>query len=129
MEIKTLDNTFSIFITTNTKLEYITQRFFRKEIPLSSIPVVSSENWLTTILWLKHPDKFNNFPFDILLTDAYGTLNSDDLFWSKFIKRLEELKTSGGISEENFLLVRYNNLLFNMVNLRSAIKEHDLDDD
>lgn len=129
MKIKTLNDVFSIFITTNTSLEAITRRFFKKENSEDSLPLVTSENWISTLLWLKEPDRFSNFPFDILLTDAYSTLNSDDAFWRNFLKRLDKLKKEGGITEEEFNLVRYNNALFGMVKHQSVVTEEDLDDD
>lgn len=129
IEIKTLNDVFSIFITTNTSLEVITRRFFKKENSEDSLPLVASENWMSTLLWLKEPDRFSNFPFDILLTDAYSTLNSDDAFWRNFLKRLEKLKKEGGITEDEFNLVRYNNSLFGMVKHQSTVTEEDLDDD
>ncbi|WP_318422019.1 hypothetical protein [Photobacterium leiognathi] len=129
LEIKTLNDSFCIFVTTNTSLEYITRRFFKKEYSADSLPMVASENWISTLLWLKEPDRFSNFPFDILLTDAYSTLNADDVFWRNFLKRLEKLKKEGGITEDEFNLVRYNNSLFGMVKHQSTIAEEDLDDD
>lgn len=128
-EIKTLNESFSIFITTNTSIEIITRRFFKKENSEETIPLVTSENWISTLLWLKEPNRFSNFPFDILLTDAYSTLNSDDVFWRDFLKRLDKLKKEGGITEDEFNLVRYNNSLFGMVKHQSAVTEEDLNDD
>lgn len=129
IEIKTLSDTFSIFITNNTSLESITRRFFKKDCSEDSLPLVASENWMSTLLWLKEPNRFSNFPFDILLTDAYSTLNSDDVFWRNFLKRLDKLKKEGGITEDEFNLVRYNNALFGMVKYQSTVTEEDLDDD
>ncbi|MGL6315679.1 hypothetical protein [Vibrio sp. WXL103] len=128
-EVKTLNDTFSIFITTNSSLESITRSFFKTECSEDSLPLVASDNWMSTLLWLKEPERFSNFPFDILLTDAYSTLNSDDVFWRNFLKRLEKLKKEGGITEDEFNLVRYNNSLFGMVKHQSAVTEDDLDDD
>lgn len=128
-EIRTLNEKFSVFITTNTSIESITGRFFKKEISKESIPLVTSENWISTLLWLKEPNRFSNFPFDILLTDAYSTLSSDDIFWRNFLKRLDKLKISGGITEDDFNLVRYNNSLFGMVKHQTVVNEDDLDDD
>lgn len=127
--INTLNDNFSIFITVNKSIEHVTRRFFKEEIPSESIPLVTSENWISTLLWLKDPDRFKNFPFDMLLTDAYSTLNSDDSFWRNFLRRLEQLKSNGGITEEQFLLVRYNNSLFGMVKHDSAMKEEDLEEE
>lgn len=127
--IKSFNEKFCIFITPNRKLEAISSRFFRCDLEKNSIQVLTSENWLATILWLKHPEKFSSLPFDMLLTDAYGALNSDDHFWESFLNRFKSLKSKGTVSEEDFNLVRWDNSLFGMVQHASVLDGDEIAED
>jgi hypothetical protein len=127
--INSLNQKFSTFITPNKSIENVTNHFFKKEIEVNSIQVVASEKWLATFLWLKHPEHFASLPFDMLLTDAYTALNSDDKFWDSFLRRFKDLKTKGNITEEDFNLVRWNNSLFNMVQHASVLSGEDIAED
>ncbi len=127
--INSLNQHFSIFITPNQTVESISNRFFKNNIEKNSIQVVASEKWLTTFLWLKHPEHFKSLPFDMLLSDAYSALSSDDVFWEGFLKRFKHLKSKGDISEDDFNLVRWNNSLFGMVKHASVLSGDDIADD
>ncbi|WP_417698347.1 hypothetical protein [Psychromonas sp.] len=127
--INSLDEKFSTFITPNKSIENVTNHFFKKEIDKNSIQVVASEKWLATFLWLKHPEHFASLPFDMLLTDAYTALNSDDKFWDSFLKRFKDLKHKGNITEDDFNLVRWNSSLFNMVQHASVLSGNDIAED
>jgi len=127
--INSLNEKFSTFITPNKSIENVSNRFFKNEIDKNSIQIVASEKWLATFLWLKHPEHFASLPFDMLLTDAYTALNSDDVFWNSFLKRFKELKKKGNITEDDFNLVRWNNSLFNMVQHASVLAGDDIAED
>lgn len=127
--INSLNEKFSTFITPNKSIESVSNRFFKNEIDRNSIQVVASEKWLATFLWLKHPEHFASLPFDMLLTDAYTALNSDDVFWDSFLKRFKDLKKKGNITEDDFNLVRWNNSLFNIVQHASVLAGDDIAED
>ena len=127
--INSLNEKFSTFITPNKSIENVTNRFFKNEIEKNSIQIVASEKWLATFLWLKHPEHFASLPFDMLLTDAYTALNSDDVFWDSFLKRFKNLKMKGNITEDDFNLVRWNSSLFNMVQHASVLSGDDIAED
>lgn len=127
--INSLNDKFSIFITPNNKLEAVSNRFFKKDLDPNSVQVITSEKWLATFLWLKHPEHFASLPFDLLLTDAYSALNSDDHFWESFLNRFSKLKIKGDISEEDFNLVRWDSSLFNMVQHTSVLSGDDFAED
>ncbi|RPA23506.1 hypothetical protein [Shewanella frigidimarina] len=127
--ISSLNEKFSTFITPNKSIENVTNHFFKKEIEKNSIQVVASEKWLATLLWLKHPEHFTSLPFDLLLTDAYTALSSDDKFWDSFLKRFNDLKNKGNITEDDFNLVRWSSSLFNMVQHASVLSGDDIAED
>jgi len=127
--INSLNEEFSVFITPNKSIEAVSNRFFKQDIEANSFNVVASEKWLATFLWLKHPEHFASLPFDMLLTDAYSALNSDDHFWESFLKRLQNLKSKGSVTEDDFNLVRWNNSLFTMVQHASVLGGDEIAED
>jgi hypothetical protein len=127
--ITTLSESFSVFITPNKTIENVAKKVLSERPVDHSIQVVVSESWLATLLWLKHPEQFQSFPFDVLLTDAYSTLNANDDFWRSFVTRLGKLKDRGDIGEEDFLIVRDNSALFSMAKHNAVMQDEDLNDD
>lgn len=114
--IKSLDQKFSMFITPNVALIDISKEFFK--IEGRCIPYAATEKWISTMFWFKHPEIFKGLPEKILVTSAYGTMFSDNGFWKKFASRLELLKEQREISEDDFILVRYDSDLL--------LKVHDI---
>ncbi|EFP95392.1 hypothetical protein [Vibrio caribbeanicus] len=127
--ITRLNESFSVFITSNKTIEDVAKKILSKGTDEHSIQVVVSESWLATLLWLKHPEQFQSFPFDVLLTNAYSTLNANDDFWRNFLARLERLKDGGGVGEEDFLIVRDNSALFSLAKHNAVMKDEDLNDE
>lgn len=113
--IKGLSQKFSIFVTPNTGLVRVANQYFENEIGKDSIPVVASEQWITAMFWLKKPDIFGSLPMDQLVATAYSLLYTDDRFWNAFIRRLETIEKRGGITEEQFVQVRWDSDLLRLV--------------
>ena len=114
-EITSFDNEFSIFATLSSGLESAINQFFEDQIGKNSIPLIASERWLATMLWLKKPNVFSDLPLNLLLSNAYSTIYSDDKFWNSFLTRLSDLKKRGDISENDFKLVRWDRSLIEKV--------------
>lgn len=114
-QIKSFDEKFSIFVTLNPTLEKSVSNYFSTECNSKSMPIVSSEKWLATVLWLKKPNLFTDFPSNLLLSHAYSTIYADDKFWNSFITRLSDLKKRGEISENDFTLVRWDKSLIERI--------------
>jgi len=127
--VSSLNNTFSVFISSNKYLAEVTTRFFKNDIEPNSIQLVVSEKWLATFLWLKHPENFKNLPFDLLLTEAYSALNTDDRFWNAFLRRLKDLKAKGEITEQDFNSVRWNSSTFSMAQKASVLDGDEIPDE
>lgn len=109
--------------------EKSTYKYFSTEVSTKSIPIVSSEKWLATVLWLKKPNLFTEFPSSLLLSHAYSTIYSDDKFWNSFIKRLSDLNKRGKISERDFTLVRWDKSLIEKIHETSIETGDDFKDD
>lgn len=113
--IKDLNQAFTVFVTPNTGLVSVANKFFMDEIPEKFIPLVVSEQWMTAMFWLKSPELFGSLPMDQVVSSAYGLLYKDDNFWASFIKKLESLEKKGAITEADLIQVRWDSDLLNMV--------------
>jgi len=113
--ITSFDKSFSVFVTLNDRLEFGANKFFDPQFKANSIPIVTSDRWMATVLWLKRPDAFANIPSNILLANSYSIIYADDKFWSGFITRLNNLKKCGSMSEEDFTLVRWDRSLIERI--------------
>lgn len=113
--IQDLSEQFSVFVTGNTGLAKYANGFFNRAKYRSAIPVVVSEQWLTIMFWLKNPDISNKLPTDQVIATAYSLLYTDDKFWDAFLERLESITKRGDISEEDFILVRWDSDLLSAV--------------
>ncbi|UYB72572.1 hypothetical protein NBH81_08965 [Aeromonas veronii] len=118
--ISNLNQKMSIFVTPNTGLVNYANDFFRGEISPKHIPLVVSEQWMTTMFWLKGPDIFNSLPMDQIVASAYGLLYTDDRFWHSFICRLQQLEKRGGITEDEFTFVRWDSDLLGLIHYVSV---------
>lgn len=113
--VKNLNQNFSVFVTSNTGLVSVANNFFIDEIPENFIPLVVSEQWMTTMFWLKKPDLFGGLPMEQVVSSAYGLLYKDDGFWTTFIKKLKDLEKRGIITEDDLTQVRWDSDLLSMV--------------
>ena len=113
--VKDLNQKFSVFVTPNTRLVSTANKFFKNEIPEIFIPVIVSEQWMTAMFWLKRPELFGDLPMEQVISSAYGLLYKDDNFWNSFVNKLEGLEKRGKITENDFVLVRWNSDLLSMV--------------
>lgn len=113
--IRELSESFSVFVTKNTGLAKFANGFFSKNNYSSPIPVVVSEQWMTIMFWLKNPDITSKLATDQVVATAYSLLYTDDKFWEAFLGRLDSIKRRGDISEEDFVLVRWDSDLLRMV--------------
>lgn len=113
--IQDLGAEFSVFVTGNIGLAKHANGFLSRANYSSAIPVVVSEQWLTIMFWLKNPNLSNKLPTDQVIATAYSLLYTDDKFWAAFLERLESIAKRGDISEEDFILVRWDSDLLNAV--------------
>lgn len=113
--IKDLTEQFSVFVTVNTGLAKYANGFFQKNNYRPAIPVVVSEQWMTIMFWLKKPDLASKLATDQIVATAYSLLYTDDRFWEAFLDRFEKVKRRGAITEDDFVLVRWDSDLLKIV--------------
>ncbi|MBH3426860.1 hypothetical protein [Pseudomonas alkylphenolica] len=127
--IKSLSESYSVFVTGNTGLAKFANGYFSKIEYRSSIPVVVSEQWMTIMFWLKRPDIAGRLPTDQIVATAYSLLYTDDKFWDSFISRMEAIQKRGLLSEEDFVVVRWDSDLLRLVHDVSVDVGEDFSED
>lgn len=126
-KVADLGSTFSIFVSPSFQLVKASYQYFFDEIR-SSIPLAVTEQWMTTLFWLKNPGLHGSLPLDQMISTAYGLLHTDDKFWQSFISRLEKIEKRGDISHDDFVLVRWDTALLNQVHDASVDVGEDFTD-
>lgn len=127
--IKDLSEQYSVFVTGNSGLAKFANGYFTKVDYRSSIPVVVSEQWMTIMFWLKKPDIAGRLPTDQIVATAYSLLYTDDKFWDSFLTRMEAIQKRGLLSEEDFVVVRWDSDLLKLVHDVSVDVGEDFSED
>lgn len=117
--IRNLGEKMTIFVTLNIWLAEITNEYFSEEFGERNIPLLFNDVLITSLLWFKKPDLFENLPSKIIISNALAVINGEDKFWKSFISKLEVIKKRGDVSEDDFNLVRWNTTLMDKVHQAS----------
>lgn len=102
-KLKRLNRCNSIFVTTNYRLVSKTCEFLSDK---EEVPLLMGDLDLTTILWLKNPKRFENFPTLKLLETAQMSLMPTEEIRRGFIKKVNELEKRGNIDGEAATIYR-----------------------
>lgn len=125
----TFSDNAPIFSTNNHRLVSITNEFMKDEVDNGAIPLLVTDKWLATVLWLKCPELSSDLPRKMIIDNAYSVIYGSDELWRDFIKRLERLKEKGELTEDDFNLVRYESGVIESVHEMIIFKDDDLDDE
>ena len=103
-----LEQAGSIFVTTNRKLTWTAQDFFREEHfrETRRAPVCISADELATRLWLKTPNDAPDLPARQLMARAYAALQPSDAIIEKYLEEAERLRDAGTITPSDYLALR-----------------------
>lgn len=95
---KKIEKCKALFVTTNHSLVYATQEFINNTS--SSVPLLISDLELTSLLWLKNPKRFSDFPTLKLIESARISLEPTEQIRTEFIKKIEQFKNEPTVTEE-----------------------------
>ncbi len=95
---KKIEKCKALFVTTNHSLVYATQEFINDTS--SSVPLLISDLELTSLLWLKNPKRFSDFPTLKLIESARISLEPTEQIRTEFIKKIEQFKNEPTVTEE-----------------------------
>lgn len=126
---KTFNDEVDVFVTTNRTLVERTNHFLKEEVAAGSIPIIVTEQWLATVLWLKRPNLFPDLPKNLILANSYSVIYGDDQFWHEFIRRLKRLSKDQKISNDDYNLVRWEGSLIETIHNLSVSTGEDYQDE
>lgn len=95
---KKIEQCKALFVTTNRKLTYATQKFINNTE--SSFPLLINDLELTTLLWLKNHKRFSDLPTLKLIEVARLSLEPTEQIRTEFIKKIEQLKREPTVTDE-----------------------------
>lgn len=98
----------AVFVTTNTALAAASTHFFREEYVTVPIPPCISDHVLTTLIWLKNPNRAQGLPRKRIFADCYAALNPPDSLWRLYLQEVDRLAAQGDISEDDCHLLRFS---------------------
>lgn len=103
-----LEKAGSIFVTTNRKLAWTAQDFFREEHyrETQRAPVCIVADEFATRLWLKTPNDAPDLPARQLLARAYAALQPSDAIIEKYLEEAKRLRDAGTITPSDYLALR-----------------------
>lgn len=114
-----------IFLSKNPALRRVANDYFYEENLAcdDSIPPLMGEGVVASMLLAHHSGRFNELGRRLLLSQAYSFIFTDDRFVEQYSKRLDSLLKEKGISEEDYVLYRYDH------EIRSFIKHYKVSND
>ena len=95
---KKIEKCKALFVTTNHFLVDVVQRFLNDTS--DSVPLLISDLELTSLLWLKNPKRFSDFPTLKLIESARISLEPTEQIHTEFIKKIEQFKNEPTVTEE-----------------------------
>jgi hypothetical protein len=98
----------AVFVTTNSGVVRAAVRIFDGEGVAASVPCAIRDHTLATLAWLKQPLEAPELPRKRILADCFAALNPSEALWTRYLAEIDRLKRDGGISEEDYHLLRYS---------------------
>jgi hypothetical protein len=105
-----LESCRAIFITNNPNLARGNLRFRRAEYrdAAATVPDCMLDHMFGTLVWLKKPMSAPDLPRKRIIAECYAALNPPDGLWKHYLGEIDKLQQRGGISEEDYYLLRYS---------------------
>ncbi|MBI3005810.1 MAG: hypothetical protein HYY49_10410, partial [Ignavibacteriales bacterium] len=107
-DFSSIEDSPVIFVTTNTLLAQSSYRFFNRSEYTFKSPLCVAAPLLTNLLWLKNPNRLADLPKKQLIAMSYAALEPGQDLWKKYLEEIERLKPIEGLSEEDYILLRYS---------------------
>ena len=113
------DNPY-IFVSSTYTVVNNVNKFFKNHYSESNnknIPIFTTQDWLTNLCWLSSP-KDTQLAKNLLISNAYATLNADSKFWEMFNQKLETTECQNIFTEQGIDDIRYEQ------DLKWCVEEH-----
>lgn len=111
-----INNTGSIFVTTNSSLAYVNKKFEKSQAEfINIIPSCVTDIFLGTLVWIQSPAKFHGIYEKKIIADCYAALEPSELLLKRYMVELEKLKSEGKINDEEHYLLRTHRTALNLL--------------
>lgn len=106
----------AIFVTPNNGLAFAARRF--EVTPESSdffVPACVTDVFVGTLIWLQSPAKVHAINERRIIADCYAALQPSELLLKKYIDAVEQLKSGGKITADEYYLLRTHRAAINLL--------------
>jgi len=111
-----INNTGSIFVTTNSSLAYVNKKFEKSQAEFKNIiPSCVTDVFLGTLVWIQSPAKFHGIYEKKIIADCYAALEPSELLLKRYMVELAKLKSEGKINDEEHYLLRTHRTALNLL--------------
>jgi hypothetical protein len=115
-QVHALGKSKAIFATSNGAVVSAAREYSRLEdFDRESIPLATTDHMLATVLWLTQQIQAPDLPIRTLVADSYAAMRVDEATWRQYVRKIDALKTSGDISDEEYALLRQSLQVRSMV--------------
>lgn len=97
----------ALFVTNNESLVAAVCDFLKQSIR-GEVPACFQDSVLTCLLWLKKPLKAPDLPIKRIIADCYAATQPDERLWKAYLLNIEKQRSSGQVSDDDYLRLRYD---------------------
>jgi|GEM_PF-6854761 len=119
---RSIEHSKAIFVTTNEKLTHFTNGFYWGEYGKTTVSPIINDYVLTTLLWIKQPNRMPDLPKLRVIADCYAALQPKESLLKSYLEKIYELKTQEKITEDDYWILRTQEA-------KTLVMEHTLGDE
>lgn len=105
-----LEDSVAVFVTSNTKLAKTAFEFGKTHNSSKEVSSVITDYSLANVAWLKAPMKRPSLPEKETLAFCYAALEPSKELFRKYVEKMELLRSTGNISEQDHAILRLSPL-------------------
>jgi len=106
-EFFVIEESRALFVTTNSSLSRAVQFFLRDATPGAVTPCLT-DDVLTTLVWLKSPQKAPDLPKKRIIADCYAAIQPSDRLWQLYLAEIDKLEKAGRLTTDDYYLLRHS---------------------
>lgn len=100
-----IENCKAVFVTTNTKLAQVANKYYKEHVNDKTFPLVITDADLAALTWIKR-GSIGDLPERLLLRNAYMALQPTPELLEKFGNILEQMQMEGKINSDIAIVLR-----------------------
>jgi len=97
----------ALFVTSNKSMQRVCYEFFRVPDSEDVVPPCVTDQYLTTLLWLKKPLDAPDLPRKCIIADCYASTQPTDALWRRYLDKISEEEASGRCAADDVFALRY----------------------